>query len=115
MTFPKFKSDGTIKRLIIKKSELEIYLIAIYETWIHFRWGQMCAEGLGCNQADGVNTQIKCLQELPVDNIVESGFIDTFRLFNNDADHYTWWSYMFNSRKRNIGCDSFQCLLDRET
>tara|TARA_B100000700_G_C15034714_1_gene852238 strand:- start:723 stop:1496 length:774 start_codon:yes stop_codon:yes gene_type:complete len=42
-------------------------------------------------------------ERLGFDNIVESGFIDTFRLFNNDADHYTWWSYMFNSRKRNIG------------
>ena len=35
--------------------------------------------------------------------IIESGFIDTFRLFNNDGNNYTWWSYMFNSRKRNIG------------
>ena len=36
-------------------------------------------------------------------NIIESGYIDSFRLFNNDSGHYTWWSYMFNSRKRNIG------------
>ena len=32
-----------------------------------------------------------------------SGFIDTFREFNDDGNHYTWWSYMFNARKRNIG------------
>jgi len=37
------------------------------------------------------------------DNIIKSGFIDTFRLFNNESNQYTWWSYMFNSRKRNIG------------
>jgi len=36
-------------------------------------------------------------------NYIESGFIDTFREFNNDGDHYTWWSYMFNARQRNIG------------
>ena len=36
-------------------------------------------------------------------NIIESGYIDSFRLFNNGSGHYTWWSYMFNSRKRNIG------------
>ena len=36
-------------------------------------------------------------------NIIESGYIDSFRLFNNDSGHYTWWSYMFNSRRRNIG------------
>ena len=39
----------------------------------------MCAEGLGCNQADSVNTQIKCLQELPVDDIVASGITVGFR------------------------------------
>ena len=37
------------------------------------------------------------------DNIVESGFIDTFREFNKDEGHYTWWSYMFQARKKNIG------------
>ena len=37
------------------------------------------------------------------DNIVDVGFIDTFREFNKDEGHYTWWSYMFQARKRNIG------------
>ena len=37
------------------------------------------------------------------DNYVDAGFIDTFREFNNDPDHYTWWSYMFNSRAKNVG------------
>ena len=36
-------------------------------------------------------------------NIIYAGFLDSFRLFNKDNGHYTWWSYMFNSRKRNIG------------
>jgi exodeoxyribonuclease-3 len=36
-------------------------------------------------------------------NYIKSGFIDTFREFNNDGDHYSWWSYMFNARQRNIG------------
>ena len=36
-------------------------------------------------------------------NYIDSGFIDTFREFTQDPDHYTWWSYMFNSRQRNIG------------
>ena len=37
------------------------------------------------------------------DNIVAAGFIDTFREFNTDEGHYTWWSYMFQARKKDIG------------
>lgn len=36
--------------------------------------------------------------------LLESGFIDTFRYkYPDKANTYTWWSYMFNSRERNIG------------
>tara|TARA_B100001142_G_scaffold60419_2_gene59417 strand:- start:7945 stop:8700 length:756 start_codon:yes stop_codon:yes gene_type:complete len=37
------------------------------------------------------------------DNIVNSGFADTFREFNSEEGHYTWWSYMFQARKKDIG------------
>jgi exodeoxyribonuclease-3 len=37
------------------------------------------------------------------DRYVDSGFIDTFREFNKEPGNYTWWSYRFNSRARNIG------------
>ena len=37
------------------------------------------------------------------DNYIQSGFIDTFRMFNTEPGHYTWWSYMFNSRSKNVG------------
>lgn len=35
--------------------------------------------------------------------IEESGFIDTFRLFCDAPEHYTWWSYRTAARKRNVG------------
>ena len=36
--------------------------------------------------------------------LLESGFIDTFRYFYpNQTDAYTWWSYMAKVRERNIG------------
>ena len=36
--------------------------------------------------------------------LLESGFIDTFRLLYPDTTGaYTWWSYMFNARANNAG------------
>ncbi len=35
--------------------------------------------------------------------LMDAGFIDTFREFNKEPGNYTWWSYMFNARARNIG------------
>ena len=36
-------------------------------------------------------------------NILQSGYLDVFREFNKEEGHYTWWSYMFQARNRNIG------------
>ncbi|MGE4272357.1 MAG: exodeoxyribonuclease III [Desulfitobacterium sp.] len=36
--------------------------------------------------------------------LLENGFIDTFRYFYPDkTEAYTWWSYMFNARANNAG------------
>jgi len=35
--------------------------------------------------------------------LLSAGFVDTFRHFNKDPGHYSWWSYMSNARARNIG------------
>lgn len=37
------------------------------------------------------------------DNFLEKGFVDTFREFEQEGGHYTWWSPMNNCRERNIG------------
>lgn len=34
---------------------------------------------------------------------VDSGFVDTFRHFNPDPHHYSWWSYRAGARKKNKG------------
>lgn len=34
---------------------------------------------------------------------VEAGFVDTFRLYEKEGGHYTWWSPMGGARARNIG------------
>lgn len=35
--------------------------------------------------------------------LLNSGFIDTFRYFNKDKIAYTWWSYMRGCREKDIG------------
>jgi exodeoxyribonuclease-3 len=35
--------------------------------------------------------------------LLNSGFVDTFRLFCKEGKHYTWWSRMPGVRERNIG------------
>ncbi|MDP4179893.1 MAG: exodeoxyribonuclease III [Bacillota bacterium] len=36
--------------------------------------------------------------------LIDAGFIDTFRYFYPDKkDAYTWWSYMFKAREKNAG------------
>jgi len=37
------------------------------------------------------------------DELIKKGYIDTFREFTKEGGHYTWWTYRFNARKRNIG------------
>ncbi len=38
-----------------------------------------------------------------MENFVNTGFIDSFRYFNEDPHHYTWWSYRAGARKKNLG------------
>ena len=38
-----------------------------------------------------------------MDKFVDLGFIDTFRAFNTNPGHYSWWSYRAGSREKNLG------------
>jgi exodeoxyribonuclease-3 len=35
--------------------------------------------------------------------LLDAGFIDTFRYQHPELIKYSWWSYMFNARKNNAG------------
>jgi len=38
-----------------------------------------------------------------LDRFFKSGFVDTFRCFNPEPHNYTWWTFRFNARARNLG------------
>ena len=38
-----------------------------------------------------------------IDRFLGQGYADTFRLFNQDPENYTWWDYKTRARERNIG------------
>lgn len=37
------------------------------------------------------------------DSFLNKGYVDTFREFVKGNGHYTWWTYRFGARKRNVG------------
>ncbi len=49
------------------------------------------ASGYTQTEIDGIN------------NILNAGFIDTFRVFYPEEVKYSWWNYKFNARSRNVG------------
>ena len=38
-----------------------------------------------------------------LDQLINAGFIDTFRLYESAGGHYTWWDYKTRARSRNVG------------
>ena len=64
-----------------------------------------------CHQAIDIHDPVRNKNVsgfLPVErewlgNFIARGFIDSFRYFNTDPHHYTWWSYRANSRANNKG------------
>jgi len=38
-----------------------------------------------------------------LDLYVKNGWVDTFRLFHPEGERYSWWTYRFGARERNVG------------
>jgi len=42
-------------------------------------------------------------ERVGIQNMVDAGFLDSFRIFTKEGGHYSWWSHFANARERNIG------------
>lgn len=38
-----------------------------------------------------------------MDELVDHGYVDTFRMFNQEPEHYSYWDMMSRARERNVG------------
>ena len=38
-----------------------------------------------------------------IDKLIKAGFIDTFRVFNDEPGNYSWWNMVTRARERNVG------------
>jgi len=38
-----------------------------------------------------------------IDKFIELGYLDTFRMFNDQPEQYTWWDMITRARERNVG------------
>lgn len=71
----------------------------------------ICGDYNICHQAIDIHDPVRNAKVsgfLPVerewlDRFIKRGFIDSFRHFNKEPHHYTWWSYRANSRNNNKG------------
>lgn len=46
-----------------------------------------------------------------MDTFTQAGYVDTFRHFCAEPNQYTWWSYRFHAREKNIGWRiDYQCV-----
>jgi len=49
-----------------------------------------------------------------MDKFISYGYMDTFRLFNQEPEQYSWWTYRLNARQRNIGWRIDYFFIDQE-
>jgi len=71
----------------------------------------ICGDYNICHQAIDIHDPVRLKNVsgfLPVERewltkFIESGFIDSFRLLNNEPNKYSWWSYRAQARQRNKG------------
>ncbi len=71
----------------------------------------ICGDYNICHQAIDIHNPVSNAKSsgfLPeerawIGKFIDSGFIDTWRYFHPDIKEYSWWSFRFNARAKNLG------------
>ena len=62
-----------------------------------------CELDLKNPKANEGNPGYSVQERTKMEKLLSSGFEDSFRYFNGDKVKYSWWSYRFSAREKNIG------------
>jgi exodeoxyribonuclease III len=54
-------------------------------------------------KANEQNSGYLPLERAWLNQFMALGFVDSFRYFNKEPNHYTWWSYALDARTKNLG------------
>jgi len=104
-------SGTNINRLEIKFAAMDDFRTYIDNLKTEIPNLIICGDYNICHQAIDIHDPIRNAKVsgfLPnerewLDNFIKSGFIDSFRHFNQEPHNYTWWSYRANARNNNKG------------
>ncbi|WP_274474147.1 exodeoxyribonuclease III [Mangrovimonas aestuarii] len=104
-------SGTNINRLEHKLEYMDMFQDYVNDLKKHRPNLVICGDYNICHQAIDIHDPVRNKNVsgfLPVERewiggFIESGFIDSFRYFNNQPHQYSWWSYRANSRANNKG------------
>ena len=60
------------------------------------------------------NSGFMPIEREKLDIYVENGWVDTFRIFHPEPERYTWWTYRFGARARNVGWRIDYCFVNQD-
>jgi exodeoxyribonuclease-3 len=104
-------SGTNIDRLSHKFNYMDEFQIYINKLKIEIPNLVICGDYNICHQAIDIHDPIRNANTsgfLPhernwIDGFMKAGFIDSFRHFNKEPHHYSWWSYRAGARGNNKG------------
>ncbi|MDR2520709.1 MAG: exodeoxyribonuclease III [Bacteroidales bacterium OttesenSCG-928-I14] len=103
-------SSGIVRQTI-KMNFLNAFITYILNLQFERSYLLICGDYNICRQSIDINhpeRHIGVSGFLPeerewFEQFIQCGFVDSFREFNKEINQYTWWSYRFNARIKNLG------------